>query len=234
MSKSYFAILGVAKDASMEEIRSAYRRLVKAYHPDHFKGGNAPFMQIQEAYAVLSDNRRRREHQRALEAAAKVPIHRPRAEGSATRGYPSSAPEPLVPDQNRAPLHPQGVFRKAFHTSDTSVNRPGGRPARRTTTRTAVTPDAVVEVPLTMRQARQGGSVRVSVPTLVRCSACNGMGAAVFFRCSRCHGQGAVVVEVPVHISFPPGMAGANHTLKVPMRRFGVPDLNLTIIFQCG
>jgi molecular chaperone DnaJ len=236
MSKSYFAILGVAKDASIEEIRSAYRRLVKAYHPDHFKGGNAPFMQIQEAYAVLSENHKRREHQRALEDSAKVSINRPGFEGSATRCYPHSAPEPLIPDPREAPLNTQASFKKAFHPSNPSIeeilNRIIGRSTRQKKTMPAGTPDAIVEVPLTMRQLRRGGSVEVSVQTLLRCSACNGMGVVDNYRCTRCLGRGAMVTEVPVRISFPPGMTRADHTLKVPMHRFGIRDLNLKIVFR--
>jgi molecular chaperone DnaJ len=236
MSKSYFAILGVAKDASIEEIRSAYRRLVKAYHPDHFKGGNAPFMQIQEAYAVLSENHKRREHQRALEDSAKVSINRPGFEGSATRCYPHSAPEPLMPEQREASLNTQVSFEKAFHPSNAPIeeilNRIRGRPTRRKRTITVDTPDAIVEVPLTVRQARRGGSVEMSVQTLLRCSGCNGMGVVEFYRCARCLGRGAILTEVPVRISFPPGMTRADHTLKVPMHRFGIHDLNLTIIFR--
>ena len=40
MAKSYFAILGVTSNASPNEIRSAYRQLAKAFHPDHFEGGS--------------------------------------------------------------------------------------------------------------------------------------------------------------------------------------------------
>ena len=55
MAKSYFAILGVTSSASPDEIRSAYRRLAKEFHPDHFEGGSERFLEIQEAYSVLGD-----------------------------------------------------------------------------------------------------------------------------------------------------------------------------------
>jgi DnaJ-class molecular chaperone len=55
MAKNYYIILGIEKEASDEEIRSAYRRLVKNYHPDHYGTDSGPFLLIQEAYEVLSD-----------------------------------------------------------------------------------------------------------------------------------------------------------------------------------
>jgi DnaJ-class molecular chaperone len=38
MAKSYFAILGISQNATVDEIRSAYRRLAKEFHPDHYTG----------------------------------------------------------------------------------------------------------------------------------------------------------------------------------------------------
>ena len=66
MAKSYFAILGLASGASAEEIHSAYRRLAKEYHPDHYSGGSGPFRQIQEAYSVLGNAHRRHEYEKVL------------------------------------------------------------------------------------------------------------------------------------------------------------------------
>ena len=66
MAKSYFAILGVPSGASPDEIKSAYRRLVKEYHPDRFPGGTEAFLQIQEAYSVLGDVSRRRQYEQSL------------------------------------------------------------------------------------------------------------------------------------------------------------------------
>lgn len=74
-SPDYYAALGVPKDASSEEIRGAYRRLAKQWHPDRNSRADAgdQFRRIQEAYEVLSDPVLRAEYDRSLEEHAEYP-----------------------------------------------------------------------------------------------------------------------------------------------------------------
>jgi curved DNA-binding protein len=61
----YYKILGVAKNASDEEIKKAYRKLAMKYHPDHTKGNKIDeekFKKVSEAYAVLSDKEKRKQY----------------------------------------------------------------------------------------------------------------------------------------------------------------------------
>ena len=62
--KDYYAILGVKKDASQEEIKKAYRKLAMKHHPDHAKGKESEerFKEVSEAYAVLSDPEKRKQY----------------------------------------------------------------------------------------------------------------------------------------------------------------------------
>ncbi|MCB2146400.1 MAG: DnaJ domain-containing protein [Deltaproteobacteria bacterium] len=109
MAKSYFTILEVTSEATPDEVHSAYRRLAKAFHPDHYGGGSEPFRQIQEAYSVLGNPARRKAYEKSL---LNVRVRRaPEA---------TSKPEPLIPEDkffDRGgifPVRPFGTFSPFF------------------------------------------------------------------------------------------------------------------------
>ena len=62
--RDYYEVLGVDKNASETDIKSAFRKLAKKYHPDVSKEENAAekFKEAQEAYAVLSDKQKRSQY----------------------------------------------------------------------------------------------------------------------------------------------------------------------------
>ncbi|MDH4330348.1 MAG: molecular chaperone DnaJ [Candidatus Moranbacteria bacterium] len=62
MSKDFYEILGVSKDASDEEIKKAYRKLAHKYHPDKAGGDEEKFKEINGAYQVLSDKAKRQQY----------------------------------------------------------------------------------------------------------------------------------------------------------------------------
>ena len=69
--RDYYEVLGVSKTASDSEIKSAFRKLAKKYHPDVSKEPDAAekFKEAQEAYAVLSDKDKRAQYDRYGHAA---------------------------------------------------------------------------------------------------------------------------------------------------------------------
>lgn len=62
MAKDYYEILGVNKEASEDDIKKAFRKLAHKYHPDKKDGDATKFKEINEAYSVLSDNKKRNEY----------------------------------------------------------------------------------------------------------------------------------------------------------------------------
>jgi curved DNA-binding protein CbpA len=67
MPKNYYLLLGLSPGASLEEVKTAYRRRAKELHPDYSGQSNEPFQEIQEAYSILGNPSRKREYDHRLE-----------------------------------------------------------------------------------------------------------------------------------------------------------------------
>ncbi len=62
MSKDYYSVLGVERNASKDEIKKAFRKLAHEHHPDKKGGNEAKFKEINEAYSVLGDDNKRMQY----------------------------------------------------------------------------------------------------------------------------------------------------------------------------
>ena len=219
MAKSYFAILGVAVDASPKEIQAAYRRLVKEFHPDRYTGGSKPFRNIQEAYAVLGDPDRRDAYEQTLEK------NRPRN---------PSTPEPLIPDPSPAnfgDISPVRSFARYAPSSDEIFDWLWHNFDNLDQPKSGRIENLTLEVPLSMEQALAGGNATVMVPARAACPSCLGTGTVNVYPCERCAGEGAIAGEVPVRIAFPAGLVG-DHSVVIPLERFGIKNLHMTVVFR--
>jgi len=225
MAKSYFAILGVSSDASFEEIRSAYRKLAKAYHPDYFEGGSEAFRQIQEAYAVLADVRRRKEYEKSLKPKPLQPELRPTFR---------SEPEPLIPRRRPSAswgITPIGSPPNRGIISEDPLQHLTMNRRRRHHTDVGRVDDVSVEVPLTREQAVKGGNVRILVPSPDVCPSCRGSGGGLFHVCHHCIGSGVIMRALPVRVPFPPNL-NEDHAVSVTLEAFGMKRFNLTVWFR--
>jgi len=225
MAKSYFAILGITPSATMDEIRSAYRRLAKEFHPDHYEGGSDTFMEIQEAYAVLGNVRKRHEYEQKL---SKAPLRSP------LRSATYQEPEPLIPEEDPIDLDeisPVRSFQSFTPSLDeifdwlwrnfSSLGQPkSGRVQNMT-----------LEVSLTPEQARRGGNARIMVPAQAVCPTCRGNGSVGLYECLRCAGEGMISGEMPVTVAFPPGLT-KDQAVVIALDRFGIRNIHITVLFR--
>ncbi len=92
MTRNYYVILGVATNATPEEIKAAFRRRARESHPDTSGLESGLFLEVPEAYGVLSDPERRREHDVQVVSRVRRRPWRPTAEPLVS---PRPAPEPF-------------------------------------------------------------------------------------------------------------------------------------------
>lgn len=220
MAKSYYAILGISSMATADEIRAAYRHLAKAYHPDRYQGGSQPFRQIQEAYHVLGDAKRRREYEKKIH-------HAPVTKGP----EPNPGPEPLIPEtRSRQPgaIAPGRAFQPFAPTPEPLFDRMWSNVHSLLVPRIGRKRTLTLEVPITPAQARHGGTINISVPAEARCPLCHGHGSIGVYACSRCAGEGSISGEMPIAISFPPDISD-NDVIMLPLDRYGFINRRVSI-----
>lgn len=119
--KDYYQILGVPRNASAKEVKTAYYKLAKQFHPDQNKDASAKqkFQDVSEAYEVLSDETKRREYDSWGKTSEQMG-----REGFGTGGFGAGRAGPQWNYQSN--IDPEELFRKIF--GDFTDPRFGGSP----------------------------------------------------------------------------------------------------------
>ena len=174
MKKDYYEVLGISKTATDAEIKSAFRKMAKQYHPDINKAPDAAekFKEAQEAYAVLSDPNKRKQYDQYGHAAFD--------NNGESGGYDFSG------------FDFSDIFSDLFGSSFGGFNFGG----RSTTSRgSRKGDDSLVRVNLTFLEAINGCKKTIKVASSEACPDCNGKGGLGEKTCSACHGSGTVTSE---------------------------------------
>lgn len=231
MPKNYYIILGIPSDSSQADIKAAYRKLAKEFHPDHFGKNHAPFLVIQEAYGVLSDPQQRRTYDISLRENRKIRKNYVRTEP--VQEDVREDIEPLIPKPGPVDLGYASLkrsfdeYRPSFDDlfdrllGNFSDSHPKGERLENLT----------VVIKLTPEQAFRGGHVRLQVPAKIQCPNCKGHGGVGLYECWRCGGAGSLTGEYPIMISYPPGIPD-NHSVQLSLDRYGIHNLYLTVNFR--
>ena len=175
MAKDLYAILGVSKTATDDEIKKAFRRKARELHPDVNKAADAEerFKELNEAYDVLSDSTKRAQYDRFGTV--------PGAGGGAGGGYQYVDFEDL--------------FGGGFGMGDLFSSFFGGAAGGRANVRKEGR-DMGVGLRLTLEEVAAGAKKEIVYDRLAPCEACSGTGMAEGGKevdCPECHGRGRVV-----------------------------------------
>lgn len=248
VKRDYYEVLGVSRDATKEEIKRAYRKLALKYHPDKnpSKEAEERFKEISEAYAVLSDDEKRRQYDMFGHAG----IDQRYSYEDIFRGVDFSD---IFRDLGFG-FSFDDIFERFF-------GHPYGYRGERRRRRGA---DLRYDVTITLEDAYYGKTVELKIPRTERCDTCNGTGAepgtspkpcpqcngtgqmqrtqrtafGIFTQitvCSRCQGKGTVI-ENPCLVCGGKGVVQRTRTVEVRIPR-GVEDgshLRLTGAGEAG
>lgn len=179
-NKDYYETLGVSKTATQDEIKSAFRKLAKKYHPDINKepGAEEKFKEIGEAYSILSDPEKRKTYDQFGSAAFEQG-------GTGAGGFQGQGFGGFSFDDD--------IFKDLFGSAfGQSFNFGGGRSSR-STNRTTKGEDSLVRINLTFDEAIFGCHKTISIDLNEKCGECNGAGGFDAKTCPTCGGHGRVV-----------------------------------------
>jgi molecular chaperone DnaJ len=184
-AKDFYQVLGVPDSASQDDIKKAYRRLAKQYHPDANPNNSKAaerFKEVSEAHSTLSDPQKRKQYDQMRRYGAFDGMPRRPQSAGAPRGGRGDPGDLGAQGFDFGDLGGLGdIFSSIF-----------GRGRREGESR-GDTLEAVVEVPF--RIAMLGGKVPVTLPVTETCTTCGGSGGApgaTWSTCPECQGRGTI------------------------------------------
>lgn len=186
--RDYYEVLGVAKNATAEEIKKAYRKMAIKYHPDKNPGdkeAEEKFKEAAEAYDVLSNDEKRQRYDQFGHSMGPQGFPGGGAGGYGFSGGGMSMDDifSMFGDIFGGHMDMGGGFGGAT----------GGR--GRTHQRQRRGTDLRIRVKMTLEDIAKGVDKTLKIPTYVKCDHCNGTGAkdgVAFATCHTCHGTGSI------------------------------------------
>lgn len=188
MTRNYYEILGVQKTASKDDIKKAFRTLAHKYHPDKKGGDEAKFKEVNEAYTVLSDDKKRAEYDaygRVFSGGGFSAEGGPAPGGEGFEGFDFSN---FASGQGFSGFGQGGAeFDLGDIFSDFFGRSSGSRQARGR--------DISIDVELTFAESVFGTERRILVNKTSMCDVCKGSGAkpgTSMQICRTCNGKGKI------------------------------------------
>jgi len=185
--RDYYEVLGVARSASADEIKRAYRKLARKYHPDanpdDREGARERFKEVSEAYDVLSDPQKRR-------------LYDQFGHDGVSRQYgPSGFNMNDFFRQHRSEFEGDSIFGDIFSNLFESFFGFGGGFGGfgRTHPRRRVGGDIRIKLHLSLEEIAHGVKKKIEVSRYDPCGTCGGKGGHDAVTCTACNGAGQVM-----------------------------------------
>ena len=194
--KDYYEVLGIKRDATDSQVRQAFRKLARKYHPDVNPGNEAAeekFKEINEAYEVLSDIEKRKRYDRLGPNWKNGSEFTPPPEWGRVKVEYSGFEEPSG----------GGGFSDFFEFLFGGGKSSGQEQSRRS--KPSKGKDIETEMALSLENAHRGGRHRITIQDTRNCPACRGTGNTGGVICKSCRGAGRVLNPKTIDVNIPPG-----------------------------
>lgn len=197
MAKNYYDILGIDKKASQDDVKKAFRKLAHKYHPDKQGGDAGKFKEASEAYAVLSDDKKRQAYDMYGSTASQQTAGASGGPGFGQGGFAGGFnPEDFGFDFSGATGGQGGQAGfEGFDLNDILGQFFGGSAGGSSRSRTPRGRDISIDIELTFAESIFGTDRKVLLTKTSVCSTCGGNGArpgAEFVTCGTCNGKGKI------------------------------------------
>ena len=196
--KDYYQILGVKKDAKADEIKKSYRKLARKFHPDvnpNDKAAEEKFKEIQEAYDVLSDEKKRKVFDRFGYYADNLDVNSPYGASAGapggTGGFDFSGFDFEPGGSGGSSSSFRDIFSDLFSGGSGRTTAREPEPPRATPKRGA---DIEIPLALSFEESFSGLTTNITVNRSEQCSRCQGAGdtGGAIVTCPTCKGTGQV------------------------------------------
>jgi curved DNA-binding protein len=213
-TKDYYEVLGVSRGATEEQVKAAYRKLARKFHPDLNPGDKAAeerFKELQEAYDVLSDSEKRKlydqygENWRVVQQSGGAPP--PGWQGSGAGAGPQAAGFDFggfdfggFRTGTGGAGGMEDIFEELFGHAGREGRRGGARRSRRGR-------DVEAELELSLEEAHRGGRRTLQMQAAEGCPTCQGSGVINNNQvCQTCGGAGQVLRPKTIEVNIPAGV----------------------------
>lgn len=208
--RDYYEALGVARTASEDDVKRAYRKLARKYHPDinpGDKGAEERFKEINEAYEVLSDpEKRRRYDQFGANWKAGVDFTAPHGWSAWAGGVGPEGARVDFGDFGDIFSGLGGAGRAGGFSDFFESVFSGRRGARGGAGFTMRGQDVEAEIELTLEEAHRGVTRSLALQTTATCQSCGSGGARQQHPCPACQGAGGVNQPKTLDVNIPAGV----------------------------
>jgi DnaJ-class molecular chaperone len=230
--KDYYKILGVSKSASADDMKKAYRKLARKFHPDVNPGDKTAeqrFKEINEAYEVLSDPEKRQKYD-TLGPNWQEQFGAPAASGTRTRNYNfrsgTGTGTSNIPYDFEDPTGFSDFFETLFGRRSGGGATTGTRTtARPTTTSVMSRPGENIDQPveITLQEAYSGTTKTFVIQAPETCATCDGTGERGGRVCPTCGGAGTIMRTKRLEVKIP---VGVDTGARVRVAGEGQPGVN--------